>query len=133
MLKVQNLGTLILGTHRQTVGAEAVRCRPVSPFQAVAFWASKEFGVWNQERVKPRFRLMESGIEGLKSMRSKKFSSFPLSCMTLNSGPSRNRPVLGPIGGDEIAPILSVRKKDRSAATRIQRFRRRWSRRRAAA
>ena len=27
-----------------------------SPDHAVAFWVSKEFGVWNQERVKPRFR-----------------------------------------------------------------------------
>src|SRR5437899_2778806 len=34
-----------------------------SPDHAVAFWASKELGVWNQERVNPRFTWMESGLE----------------------------------------------------------------------
>src|SRR5438128_29965 len=34
-----------------------------SPDHAVAFWASKELGVWNQERVNPRFTWMESRLE----------------------------------------------------------------------
>ena len=33
------------------------------PDHAVAFWASKEFGVWNQERVNPKFKWMESALE----------------------------------------------------------------------
>ena len=48
-----------------------------SPDHAVASWASNELGVWNQDRVKPRFRLSVSAAEGLKSTRSNKFSSLP--------------------------------------------------------
>ena len=33
-----------------------------TPFQGVANWESNEFGVWNQERVKPKLRWMESAL-----------------------------------------------------------------------
>ena len=63
----------------------------------IAISASNEFGVWNHDRVKPKFRLIVSDWEGLRSTRSKRFSSLPRSCMTVNSGPSRNRLLLRPL------------------------------------
>src|SRR5260370_41634199 len=51
----------------------------VSPFQAVAFWAAKELGVWNQERVDPTFRWIESLAETWHATRSNIFSSVAFS------------------------------------------------------
>ena len=37
--------------------------RTTTQFHGVAFWESNEFGVWNQERVNPKFKWRESASE----------------------------------------------------------------------
>ena len=58
--------------------------------------ASSELGVWNQERVKPRFRCSEFLSFSRKSARSNAFCSLPFAWTTRNSGGSRKRPVFNP-------------------------------------
>ena len=61
MLKVLICDRWSVGADHIAIWTEASvvldgRVNPIQPDQAVAFCASNELGVWNQERVKPRFR-----------------------------------------------------------------------------
>ena len=47
--------------------------------------------------MKPKFRCTVSALESWKSARSNTFSWFPLSCITVNSGGSRKRPLFRPL------------------------------------
>ena len=63
MLNVLNLRALIGRADGIAVGIEAAIVDHQRRSMAVAFCASNEFGVWNQERVYARLRWIESAVE----------------------------------------------------------------------
>src|ERR1019366_107446 len=92
-VKCADFGVLILRSRRQAIGTKAAivhhhsrPCRGVLPIEGI-----------RRLEPGPRVAQIEIDGDGLKSIRSNRFAWFPRSCITVNSGPSRNRRVPIPL------------------------------------